>query len=186
MIGHSLAPSGRAWLGALAGAVLGGAILGAVLRSFVPFLRRRKHRAEEDATTGVVEEITVWGARVVELFPRKDEDPVLVFEIGEGRVLLLLGQWLRDAETYGAPPVQGDPNQETCNGLDPPWAFPSDSFTVTRLPHSGRVLGIRVTGPYLPPADPVAELLPHEWAASEVFSGSLEEVVTRLTMKPRA
>jgi hypothetical protein len=181
VVGHALAPTGRGWLGALVGAVLGGAILGAVLNSFAPTLGRLKHRAKLDAQAGIVEEITVSGARVVELSPCKDEDPVLVFDIGEGRVLLLLGQWLRDADTYGAPLVDGDPNQETCNGLGAPWAFPSDSFTVTRLPHSGHVFGIRVTGPYLPPASPVAGLRPHEWARSELFPGSLEEVVARLS-----
>jgi hypothetical protein len=147
------------------------------LISFVPFERRLHYRAAEDAAAQHVEELQVLRARVVEIALINDNEPILVFDIGEGRLLLLRGQWLRDETTYGAEPLVGDPYEEYINGLPAPNSFPSTDFTVVRLPHSGRVLQIRVSGAYLKPPDAIAALKPeYEFNDSEVFAGQLDEV----------
>jgi hypothetical protein len=107
-----------------------------------------------------------------------DNAPILALDIGHGRVLLLQGQWLvNDASLYGAPPLHGDPYDDYFNGLPPPHSFPSDSFSLTRLPHSGRVLKIRVEGNYRRPERTVEGLRPeYEFGDSELFDGDLDRI----------
>jgi hypothetical protein len=75
--------------------------------------------------------------------------PALFFDIGEGRLLFLQGQWLELPFIYGEDaeriaPSEDDTETDAVNGLPPPYAFPNASFVVHRLPSSGDVLAIRL------------------------------------------
>lgn len=124
-------------VGRIMGTLTGVLLLVTVLLAFRRFDRRNQHRRSRDRKAGKVQEITVTGATVVEIGLINDREPVLAFGIGDGKVLFLQGQWLRGPSTYGAPPAVGDPAEEFLNGLGAPFAFPSDRFTLTRLPESG-------------------------------------------------
>lgn len=182
-----------AWLGGWLGlfvslrAVTTGRCIGAglslglffyALFSLIPLERRSRRRAAKDWESQSVEELAVSQPRVVEIGLINDNEPILAFDIGQGRLLFLQGQWLRDETIYGAKaPEEDDPFDQYLNGLPPPHSFPSTEFTVVRLPHSGRVLGIRVSGEYLRPSETVEALKRgYEFGNSEILSGRLEDI----------
>jgi hypothetical protein len=145
--------------------------------TFMPFERRARRRAAQDAREKAVEEIRVVDPRVIEIGLISDNEPILAFDIGDNRILLLQGQWLREADTYGTEGPEGDPFEEFINGLPAPHSFPSSEFTISRFPHSGEVLGIRVCGKYAAPEAEVEALkLEYEFGDSEILDGSLDDV----------
>lgn len=161
------------WIGCGGGAV----VYVMTLWTFVPYERRQRMRAAKDADKHLIEEVTVSNPQVIEIGAWGDNEPVLVFDVGDHKLLFLQGQWLRDEKTYGAPALEGDPDEEYLNGLPGPFSFPSTEFTVIRLPHSGRVLSIRVSGSYLPPTETTYSLRPeHEFGDSEWFEGRLDAI----------
>jgi hypothetical protein len=161
------------WIGWLAG--LG--VLTWALASFVPYERRRRMRGRKDAADQLVQEIIVSHPRVFEIYLISDNEPILVFDIGDGRFLFLQGQWLREPDKYGAPPQDGDADERYVNGLPEPFSFPSVEFKLTRLPHSGRVLRIAVGGGYLAPGKTVDALQrEYEFGDSEIFDGDIEDI----------
>jgi hypothetical protein len=171
----------------MAGWALGGLIAAVSIISYVPFDRRRQVRAKKDAEACKIQIVTVTDARVVELVEIGDRDPALAFEIGAGKILLLQGQWLRDLETYGAPPPESgkedEYGEEYVNGLPPPFAFPSNAFTVARLEHSGEVFGIEVQGEYLKPDPAVDALTPeYEFGDSELVDGRIDALAEAFAM----
>ncbi len=177
-----------AWIGGFAsdqsvvygrwiGWAVGVGILVLALAAFIPYARRQQLRGRKDVDEQLVQEIAVSQSRVVEIFLISDNEPILAFEIGEGKILFLQGQWLRDSSTYGAPRQNDDPEEQFLNGLPKPFSFPSTAFTVARLPHSGRVLSIAVRGDYLAPEKKVEALRrEYEFGDSELFNGSLEDI----------
>jgi hypothetical protein len=137
----------------------------------------QRRRAVRDADEGVVEEIHVSTNRVVEIALVSNNAPILAFDLGGQKILYLQGQWLYDEQRYGGSPSEEDPSEKVFNGLPPPNSFPSREFTITRFPHSGEVAGIRVSGPYLPPAAVVDALKPeYSFADSELFDGDLDDI----------
>lgn len=170
------------------GCIAGAGLLLVWLVWFIPYERRQRRRAALDAKDQIVQEITVRDPRVVEIDPDTDNEPVLVFDIGRGKSLFLQGQWLRDPSTYGAPEHEGDPEEEFLNGLAAPWSFPSTSFIVTRLPHSGRVLGIQVMGEYRQPEKEIhgAWNREYEFGDSELFDGELDRIADVLAREHAA
>jgi hypothetical protein len=145
-------------LGLWVGLGFGSLILACIIISYIPYERRTQKAAVKDAEEQLVQEIVVSGCRVVEIEMIGNSE-ILAFDLGENHILLLQGQWLRNPEPYGAEEVAAelvDEKEELYvdeywNALPPPYSFPSTEFTVTRLPHSGVVLGIRVTGTYVAP-----------------------------------
>jgi hypothetical protein len=161
------------WIGWLVGIVT----FGWALATFIPYARRQRMRGCFDADKQIVQEIAVSQPRVVEIFLISDNEPILTFDIGDGKILFLQGQWLRDPSTYGAPQQNDDPEEQFLNGLPKPFSFPSTAFTVTRLPHSGRVLRIMVHGDYLVPEKKVEALRrEYEFGDSELLVGALEDI----------
>lgn len=153
----------------------------ATLAIFIPYERRRRMRTRQDAAEHMVQEIAVSEPRVFEIRLISDNDPILAFDIGDDKILFLQGQWLREPQTYGAPPQTDDPEEQFLNGLPRPYSFPNSAFTVTRLPHSGRVLRIRVQGNYLAPQKKVEALRrEYDFNDSELFSGALENIAAVL------
>lgn len=163
--------------GALLGCLLAGILFVVALISFVPSERRQRRRAVRDRDAHVVEEIHVVEPSVVEIGLISDNEPILAFDIGDGKILYLQGQWLYDEKTYGAPAREGDPHEEFINGLPEPYSFPSSEFTISRLPNCGEVLRIQVTGKYLAPQAAVEALKPeYEFGDSEVLEGPLDDI----------
>jgi len=159
------------------GWIVGVSILVYALTSLHPHMRKQRARDEKDAAKQQVEEIVVTQARVVELASISENEPIVAFDIGAGKILFLQGQWLWDHRTFGAPAQEGDPPEEFLNQLPAPWSFPSTAFTVTRLPESGKVLGIRVQGDYLAPGKPVEALEEEfDFRDSELFGGEIEDI----------
>jgi hypothetical protein len=165
------------WIGWILSAIL----LVSVVFSFFPFERRMRRRAARDQQDRIVQEIHVVEPRVIEIGLINDNEPILAFDVGSNKILFLQGQWLRDAGTYGTDGPEDDSGDEFINGLPAPHSFPSTEFTVSRFPHSGEVLGIRVHGKYAPPQSVVEALrFEYEFGDSELFDGSLEEIASLL------
>jgi hypothetical protein len=162
------------------GWTLAAAIFVYVLVSFASLERRLRRRASKDARALAVQEVSVSDPRLVEIYPINDNEPILAFDIGQGKLLFLQGQWLRDPVTYGAEEaeeLEDDACDDFLNGLPAPHSFPSSKFTVTRLPNSGRVLGISVEGEYLSPEVAVEALKrEYEFGDSEILLGELDDI----------
>ena len=171
--------------GSFVGAVLAVLVFIAVARSFAPFSRRETARAKAGQAAGVVEEIRVQAGRAVRWEGlHSSMDPTVCIDIGGGRLLLLLGQWMWDEATFGVPGDEGlEPSDEAAekyvNGLPPPWSFPATRFTVRRVPATGHVLSIKIEGEYLQPAASALDLEQTKLdviPASAVLEGTLDDL----------
>lgn len=114
-------------------------------------------------------------------------DPALLVEIGGGKLLFLCGQWAWDPATYGAgDDASSSEDTQAWNRLFPPHEFPARRFTLTRLPLTGQVLGIRIEGPTLLPERSLqVELAARRPRRSDVVTGSLGDVEGALAALPR-
>lgn len=147
------------------------------LVKFIPYERRQHRRVTRDCDSQVIQEIHVKDPQVIEICSINDNAPILAFEIGDSKILYLQGQWLFDNRTYSAEPLEGDPLDEYINGLPAPNSFPSNEFTVSRFQNSGEVVGIKVTGEYLPQNSKVDALKQgFEFCDSELFDGSIDDI----------
>ena len=144
-------------LGNFVGLGLTVALFAALAGTLAPHLRRETKRAKVAKSAAVVEEIRVRSGQVVQWEGlHSSMDPAICIDIGGGKLLLLLGQWMWDHDRYGIPrdraPETTDENDEKyVNRLPPPWSFPSTAFTIRRVPGTGDVLSIRVEGSYVEP-----------------------------------
>jgi hypothetical protein len=159
------------------GWALSAVVFVAVVVAYIPCERRRRQRAARDEQSRIVEEIHVVAPLVIEIELINDNEPVLAFDIGDNKILFLQGQSLRDPGTYGTDSHEDEPFDEFLNGLPAPHSFPSSEFTISRFPHSGEVLGIRVGGQYVAPQAVVEALKPeYEFGDSELFDGALDDM----------
>ncbi|UUO06487.1 hypothetical protein M4951_24465 [Blastopirellula sp. J2-11] len=148
----------------------------AIIQSYWKRDRRRSQRAQQDLADNVVQEIAVTPSRVGEV-TNKSDHPALAFEIGDEKILLLCGEWLYYANTYQAEAESGEVDPDHFNGLSGASGFPSTQFTVTRLPHSGYVFAIRVSGEYLDPSAEIAtKYNDNLFRHSEILAGSLDNI----------
>ncbi|MGI9204464.1 MAG: hypothetical protein ACR2Q3_10665 [Woeseiaceae bacterium] len=132
--------------GLIGGVALGVAIFGGLML----VSGRQRSEQREVVTQGDVQEITIDGARCF-MFDFHNSDPILAFDIGLDKILILQGQWLMEEGTYGYEGVNEDPIEEYFNGLPEPYSFPSASFSIVRKTASGDVIAIRPSGQYLKP-----------------------------------
>ena len=147
-----------------------------VFRKLAAEMGRAKKRGAA-ATDDLVEEWHITSSRVLELVPLGDDEPVLCFEAGAGRIVMLKGQWLRDESIYGAPRIKDDPDENFLNGLGSPFSSPSREFVVVRWPGSTRVLSIRPLAGYLPPESSKVRIKNnHYFRDSETFSRDLDQL----------
>lgn len=156
-------------------------------------MARKARRAVPGAEYGMVEEMHVTTGRVMVLqSDHSSMDPAVCFDLGEGRLLLLVGQWMCGPKKFGVPRGEAleasDEIQETVpNGLPPPWSFPSESFVLRRLAASGDVLSIRVKGVFVKPEQGSATLVAAEgrgYMESMILTGSLDDVEEALKQVP--
>jgi hypothetical protein len=164
--------------GRVAGWIVAVTLFVVVLTSFARFNRRRMRRVEQDRKSQQVQEIHVVNPRVIQVGVPIDHEPVLAFDIGDGRILLLQGQWFWDPAIFGAPDIkEDDAYGDFVNRLPPPYAFPSTEFTVTCLPNCGEVFAIHVSGGYLDPGAPELHMeICHHFGDCELFAGSLDNI----------
>ncbi len=169
----------QARLGAWSGVAIATAFASCSALSFYRFERRRRQKAVLDDQRNAIQEISIDCQKVVELVPIGDDAPAFCFDLGQGTLLILQGQWLLDPVIYGGPDAYhcDDEGDAIANGLPEPYSFPRTKFTVARAPHSGDVLGITLAGQYLPPTDTVDALKPeYELGDSVVLSGTLDDL----------
>ena len=91
--------------------------------SNISFFREVKRRQAQEADAKAVEVFEVSASRVMDLEFIGDDGPALCFFVGDGKALLLVGQWLMD--------------------YDP---FPCESFRLHRWSDTKRPIRIEVTG----------------------------------------
>ena len=102
-----------------------------------------------------------------------DNAPILGFDIGHGRLLLLQGQWLvNDDSLYGAPPSKATPTRL----LQRPAAaafIPQRLLHADAAPPLGPCLKIQVAGITADPRTVEALRPEYEFGDSELFDGDL-------------
>lgn len=143
-----------------------------------------KRGHDRDAQTGVVEILTIRGARAVEIFgDHSSAMPAFAFELEGERTLLLMGPELQDPPTFGGKWSDLNEEQEEerdnyANMLLPPLAFPTTDFRLHRWPGSGHILRIEPLGDYLAPTPDTEETLLHLLTGipSQVLDGTLEDL----------
>lgn len=140
------------------------------------------------ASEVVVEEVRVSAGRAVAVEgDHSSIGPGVCIEIGGGKLLLLVGQWLRDPARLGIPGAArrefGDEGDEYLNGLAPPWAFPATSFRLRRVRSSGEVLSLRIEGSYIPPTGEPLAIEARDFDAipqSAILEGDLSDIPTAM------
>jgi hypothetical protein len=163
---------GRPWAPVVVAATVAGALL--MLSVYHRDLGRLRQRLSEPDPVEVLE---VRASRVLDVEAPGSTGPALCFELTNGQILLLYGQWLLDHSTYRAPRPADDGNQDHFNELDAPHAFPSDHFVVHRWRGEARPFWIEVCGGYLPPVESPVRLGQAARARElEVFPGSIESL----------
>lgn len=164
---------------------LGGCMLVSGLIYCINGERERLRLARQDASAKRIQDIHVRNARVIEIVPHNDHAPLLCFDIGDGMLLYLRGQWIVRPDPYGVDPPEEE-YDDIFNGLPDPNSFPSTEFTVARLPHTGDVLSIRIRGNYLPPqkSDFVLNEA-HQLRDSEILPGSLADLTSAFERQHR-
>ena len=167
------------------GATVALAFFGVPAIGYAKYERAQRRLGRADVRGGHAEEIVVEAERAVALaVDHSSVDPAICIDIGEGKVLLLCGQWAWEPTIYGAA-TAAEEDPPWWNGLAAPHSFPSRQFRLTRLPATGKVLAIAVDGDYLQPEGPVgidlARLGPRP---SQILDGSLDRIGETLTRLP--
>lgn len=189
LLGWLPEPDAVGWLILIGALVLTIALAVGMTLFYTRFMRRMLEPHRRDAEAGMVEVIEVAGARVVAIEPSDPDDRVaMAFDIGDGKLLYLAGEWLWDRDIYGAPASveTGEDDSTSANGLAPPYRFPSEAFTLVRAPRSGDVLSLRVTGPPLALGDE-QDVLPDYGIAGDslIFHGTLETLHASISRAAR-
>jgi hypothetical protein len=135
-----------------AGGALG--IVGSIFAHRMFEKTRRESRV--DIATGEVEVIEVESPTVVQQEETGDEGPIYYFDIGDGKLLFLWGQWLYDPHVYrvGDRSFVDEMEFESIADIpdepdEPP--FPNSHFRIHRATHLGHVLSIELFGERLAP-----------------------------------
>ncbi|MCM8526264.1 MAG: hypothetical protein NE327_07090 [Lentisphaeraceae bacterium] len=145
--------------------------------------KKSKRDSHKDLSLNQVEDISVETDTVYNIELVNDNEPIFAFDIGQGKILYLQGQWIRDYETYGLENDSsvGDVGDEYLNSLPEPYSFPQDKFTVSRFQNTGEVFKIKLEGSYLSPVKEVDVLKDEfDFKSSELFEGNLDNLETVL------
>jgi hypothetical protein len=142
---------------------------------------------EHDLRDGQAEELHVTASEVVELEEFEDEGPGFFFDVGDGRLLFMQGQYLDDYvsvdESSRDPPAEQAIADGSVSTARTP-RFPCREFEMVRAPLCGEVLALRCLGDYLSPSRrmSVAQFeggLP-DWIVFEGRLATLEDDVGRV------
>lgn len=159
----------------LAAGFVSGILLAASAYSILSHHRRIKKLERRLGEPEPIEVVEVRASRVFDL--EASTGPALCFELSNGQMLLLFGQWLFEHELYRAPRPIGDGNQERFNLADDPFGFPSEHFALHRWRGEVRPFWIQALGAYMAP-----EVLPVRLPTRakiqdvEVFAGTFSSL----------
>ena len=176
-------------VGYLVGVVIAVVLVRRGIRAMRAEIEPNRKAAAADLAAGTADEIAVDNARWVQLTADHSSiDPALCCELGGGKLLFLVSQWLWEPELYGASESDAkrargdDAGERHVNGLLPPHAFPAKAFTLRRARHSGEVFSIRVTGdPVTPEKRGDIEAKAGRYPVSAVVPGKLAKAAHILT-----
>ncbi|HSV13227.1 MAG TPA: hypothetical protein VLI90_03145 [Tepidisphaeraceae bacterium] len=149
---------GRLWGSLLVAALVASGLFSLSAVSIVRYHRKLGVIGKRLSEAEPVEVLEVRASRVVDVQAPGSTGPALCFELADGQVLLLYGQWLLEYSLYRAPPPADDGNDAHFNGLDEPHAFPSDHFSIHRWRGDVRPFWIEVHGRYLDPVNAPVQL----------------------------
>lgn len=156
------------WRSVLTASITATGLFLASLLSNVRFFRDVKRRENLKKDSNAVEVLEVSASRVLDIEPLGDNAPALCFFVGEGKALLLVGQWLE----YDS--------------------FPAESFRLHRWADTREPIRIEVTGRPLKAAHSTVRLRPgHRFgkiemldATSETLQDDLDRVLGRNVGSP--
>jgi hypothetical protein len=122
------------------------------LISNIRFFSNVRRRLDLTKDTNAVELFEVSASQVLDLEALGDNAPAFCFFVGEGKALLLVGQWL----------LPYDP-------------FPAKSFRIRRWADNKKPIRIEITGESLPAANSTVRLRPgHRFGKIELFDARPE------------
>ena len=140
------------WRSAVTASIIAACLFLASLLSNIRFFRNVKRRESFKKDANAVEVFEVSASNVLDLEPIGDDCPALCFFVGEGKALLLVGQWLLKYDT-----------------------FPAESFRLHRWADSKKPIRIEVTGRPLDAKQSEVRLRPsHRFGKIEVFDATPE------------
>lgn len=115
-------------------------------------VRPIRWRLQRDLAATIVQELELSAAEPVRIpGDHSSVEPAYGFECEGEHTVVVQGQYLLDAPTYGAP-IESTNEEEvvdeeqSANCLPAPFTWPSDRFTIHRFPNSGEVIRIDVQG----------------------------------------
>lgn len=111
------------WRSVMAAGVTAAGLFLASLLSNIRFFRQIRRREALKKDPNAVEVLEISASRVLDLEPLGDDAPALCFFIGDGKALLLVGQWLLEYDS-----------------------FPAESFRLHRWADTKKPIRIEVTG----------------------------------------
>ena len=139
------------WRSALKASIVGMGLFLASLLSNIRFFRRVKHCESLKKDANAVEVLEVSASRVLDVEPLGDHAPALCFFVGDGKALLLVGQWLESD------------------------SFPAESFRLHRWADTKKPIRIEVTGRPVQAVHSTVRLRPsHRFGKIEMFDATPE------------
>lgn len=105
---------------------------------------------DRDLREGQAEQLHVTASEVVELEEYEDEGSGFFFDVGDGRLLYMQGQYLDD-DALNDDSSSEQPAEDGSAAVRTP-RFPCREFEIVRASYSQEVLTLRCLGDYLPPS----------------------------------
>ena len=140
------------WHSSLAAGVVAVILLSASLLSNFRFFRKVRQRQTLKADSAAVEVWEVSAQRVLDIEPLGDNAPAFCFFVGDGKALLLVGQWRLEHDL-----------------------FPAQSFRLHRWRDNQETIRIEVTGPQIEPEHSTVRLRPsYRFRQLELIDGAPE------------
>jgi hypothetical protein len=144
-----------------------------------------RSESEKDELLGEVDVIEIREPRVVQQEESNDEGPIYYFDIGEGKLLFLWGQWLYDPYVFwqGGHSFAKDEGSQSLGEVPPELPeppFPNSSFILHRTRNLGRVTRIDLLGDRISPETtiPASAVGLSDLAPSCILDGSLQDLST--------
>lgn len=161
----------------IAAGVVSGGLFALSAHSILGHHRDIKRRESRLGEAEAIEVVEIRASRVFEVEAPGSTGPALCFELPDGQVLLLYGQWLLEHTLYRAPRPVDDGNQERFNLADDPYGFPSDHFLLHRWRGEVKPFWIEICGKYLAPEDSAVQLPKRTKIRQvEVFAGTFSSL----------
>ena len=139
---------------------------------------------DRDLREGQAEQMHVTASEVVELEEYEDEGAGFFFDVGDGRLVYMQGQYLDDYVLVDDP--SSEPPTVESSAAVRTARFPCREFEIVRAAHSGEVLTLRCLGDYLQPSR-LMRVEHYEGGLPDwvVFEGRLATLERDVSLVPR-